>query len=222
VPPAVGRHALLYADGTALGQLPAEVAAAAAVRLASRRSGLVRPAGLEGPAWFVEVQHARPTLLIAGGGHIAVPLAQMAALLDFRVVVVDDRPSFANPARFPAADRVICGLFEPTLRQFPIDGDTHVVIITRGHRHDVECLLAVLDSPAAYIGMIGSRRRVRGVFELLERERGIEPARLRRVHSPIGLPIGAVTPAEIAVSILAEVIGVYRKPASLTHKPQAV
>jgi len=211
LPPALGRHVLLYADGDASGELPGGVAAAAVERLASRRSGLVRPAGIEGPAWFVEVQRARPTLLIAGGGHIAVPLAQMAALLDFRVVVLDDRPSFANQARFPMADQVICGLFEPTLRQFPIDGDTYVVIITRGHQHDVECLLAVLDTPAAYIGMIGSRRRVRGVFELLERERGIEPARLRRVRSPIGLAIGAVTPAEIAVSILAEVVAVYRR-----------
>ena len=211
LPPAASRHVLLYEDGTIIGQLPAEGAITGARLLAARRSGSLPPASAEGTAWFVEVQQARPTLLIAGGGHIALPLVQMGALLDFRVVVLDDRPSFANRARFPLADRVICGLFEPTLRQFPVDRDTYVVIVTRGHQHDVECLLAVLDSPAAYIGMIGSRRRVRGVFDLLEHERGIDPARLRRVHSPIGLTIGARTPAEIAVSILAEVIGVYRK-----------
>jgi len=214
LPPAEPCHLLIAEGETPADDLPAEVVAAAGERLAARQSGLF------GREWFIEVHQARPTLLIAGGGHIALPLAQMAALCEFRVVVLDDRPSYANAARFPMADQCLCELFEPALRRFPIDRDTYIVIITRGHQHDVECLRAVLESPAAYIGMIGSRRRIRGVFELLEREEGIAPALLGRVHAPIGLPIAAHTPAEIAVSILAEVINVRRggRAASLSER----
>ena len=121
-----------------------------------------------------------------------------------------DRPSFVNAARFPEADALIVDHFEKALHEFPIDADTYIVLITRGHQHDVTSLMAVIDSPASYIGMIGSRRRIKGVFELLEREEGIDPGKLKQVYSPIGLEIGAVTPAEIAVAILAEIINVYR------------
>ncbi len=200
LPPAEPQRVLMEEEGDAPAHWPAALVEAARERLAQRQSGII------GAEWFLEIQPARPTLLIAGGGHIALPLAQMGAQLDFRVVVVDDRPSFANTARFPMAEPVICQLFEPALRGFPIDRDTYIVIITRGHQHDVECLLAVIESPAAYIGMIGSRRRIKGVFELLTREEGIAPERLARVCSPIGLDIGARTPAEIAVAILAEII----------------
>ncbi len=159
---------------------------------------------------FVEVHRPPPTLLIVGAGHIAVPLAQMGKLLDFEVVVLDDRASLANKERFPPADRVIAAHFEETLRHFPIDENTYVVLITRGHQHDVTCLLEILDSPAAYIGMIGSRRRVAAVFQLLEEERGLPGQKLQRVYAPIGLDIGAETPAEIAVSIIAEVVKIMR------------
>lgn len=163
---------------------------------------------------FVEVHRLPPTLLIVGAGHIAVPLAQMGKLLDFEVIVLDDRASFANKERFPQADRVIVANFEETLRHFPIDGNTYVVLITRGHRHDVTCLLEIIDSPAAYIGMIGSRRRVAAVFQLLEEEQDLSRQKLRRVYAPIGLDIGAETPAEIAVSIIAEVVKMLRNGAA--------
>jgi len=158
---------------------------------------------------FLEVHRPPPTLLIAGAGHIALPLAQMGALLDFNVVVIDDRPTFANTERFRQADQVIAGDFEKTLREFPIDKESYIVIITRGHQHDMECLRQVIYSPAAYIGMIGSRRRVKGVFKLLKEE-GYSEESIARIHAPIGLDIGAKTPAEIALAIMGEIIRVQR------------
>lgn len=159
---------------------------------------------------FVEVQARPPTLIIVGAGHVALPLAQLGKMIDFDVVVLDDRPQFANAQRFPMADRVLAQPFEETLNRWPIDANTFIVLVTRGHTHDVACLLEVLDSPAAYIGMIGSKRRVRAVFELLEKERGLAPEKFSRVYSPIGLDIGAESPAEIAIAIIAEIINVYR------------
>ena len=206
LPPASTAHVLLSSSAGASGDAPADVIEPARALLAQRRCGIVTaPAG----EWFVEVSRATPKLVIVGAGHIAAPLAQMAGVLGWRVVVIDDRPSFANAQRFPTAE-IRCGSYDVTLRQMPIDADTYIVIVTRGHQHDVESLLAVLDSPAAYIGMIGSRRRVNGVFDLLEHDEGIAPSKLARVHAPIGLDIEAVTPAEIAVSILAEIVKVYR------------
>ena len=159
---------------------------------------------------FVEVQRRAPELLIVGAGHIAMPLAQIAGLCDFSVTVLDDRPSFANQARFPTARQVIAAPLRETVRDLPMDADTFIVLVTRGHSHDVECLLEVLDRPVAYIGMIGSQRRVDAVFELLETEMGIDPAKFDRVYAPIGIAIGARTPAEIAVCITAEMINVLR------------
>jgi xanthine dehydrogenase accessory factor len=149
-------------------------------------------------------------LLIVGAGHIALPLAQLGKMCDFDIVVLDDRASFANKERFPMADQVIAAPFEVALRDFPLDEDTYIVLVTRGHQHDVSSLLEVLDRPAAYIGMIGSWRRVHAVFQLLEEEKDIPRERFARVHSPIGLDIGSETPAEIAVSIMAEIITVRR------------
>lgn len=155
---------------------------------------------------FVDVQERLPTLLIVGAGHIAAPLAKLGKLLDFYVTVLDDRPAFANRTRFPEADQIIVDYFESGLNAFPIDSSTYIVLVTRGHQYDIDCLLQVLDSPAKYIGMVGSQRRIRGVFELLSKERGIPAEKLDRVCSPIGLDIGAETPAEIAVAIMAEIV----------------
>jgi len=210
LPPDTVQHVVLGSDETSIGQMPGEIADRAATMLAERRTGLLVSKTEGEPDWFLEVQRTPPTLLIAGAGHIAVPLAKMAAMLDFSVAVLDDRPSFVNSTRFPDADRLIVDHFEKALREFPIDSDTYIVLITRGHQHDVPSLLSVIDSPAAYIGMIGSRRRIQGVFELLEREEGVDPEKLKGIYSPIGLEIGAITPAEIALSILGEVINVYR------------
>ena len=149
-------------------------------------------------------------MIIVGAGHIAAPLHHLAALCDFRVTIIDDRPDFANRQRFPQAQTVIAADIRQTVREMAMDEDTYVVLVTRGHSLDVACLLEILDRPLAYIGMIGSQRRVRAVFDLLEREQGIPRAQLARVYTPIGLPIAAQTPAEIAVSIMAEVINILR------------
>ena len=148
----------------------------------------------------------RPRLIILGGGHIALALSQMARACDFSILVFDDRPMFANAARFPAADEVVCDDFSRLFERIGIRSTDYVVIVTRGHKHDQECIEGVLkgDSPA-YTGMIGSRRRIAIVMKQLA-DAGYPKERLDAVHSPIGLRIGAVTPAEISVSILAEII----------------
>ncbi|WP_018306517.1 XdhC family protein [Desulfitobacterium hafniense] len=149
-------------------------------------------------------------LLILGGGHIAVPLAEMGKLLEFQVSVVDDRPSFANSARFRQVNQVLCQNFETAIQKFAFDANTYIIIVTRGHRHDNTCLQEVLKkTKPAYIGMIGSRRKVAALFEDLL-EAGFSEEELKSVHAPIGLDIGAQTPAEISVSIMAEITMVRR------------
>ena len=145
-------------------------------------------------------------LIILGGGHIARPLCAMGALLDFSVTVVDDRPDFANRERFPQAAEVICDSFAHAIDVLDIRPTDYVCIITRGHRWDGQCLRQILSGVMpSYLGMIGSRRRVTAQLQLLAEE-GFEADLLRRVHTPIGLKIGAITPAEIAVSICAQLV----------------
>lgn len=149
-------------------------------------------------------------MLVLGGGHIALPLVEFASKIGFSVTVVDDRPDFANARRFPSASGVICEAFEKAIAEFRVTPNDYVVIITRGHRYDQTCLEKLLDGTEPfYTGMIGSHRRVGAVKELLLAQ-GCDKERLGRVHSPIGLSIGAVTPEEISISILAEVIAYKR------------
>lgn len=150
-----------------------------------------------------------PRLIIAGAGHIAQPTHWFAARLGFAVTVIDDRPDFANRERFPHAAQVICDDFGPGLAQAGVDDDCAVVVITRGHRHDLEVLAALFHVRPWYLGMIGSRRRVLTVLEQLK-ERGAPQDFLDRIYAPIGLDIGAETPEEIALAIVAEIICVMR------------
>jgi len=151
-------------------------------------------------------------LIVLGAGHIAVPVCEFGAKLGFSVTVCDDRPSFANTQRFPLAKAVICDSFPHAIESLGITGYDYVVIITRGHRYDADCLRKLLPGAApAYLGLIGSRRRVKGLFEMLCEE-GYSPAAMNRICTPIGLDIGAVTPEEIALSILAEIVAYKRKP----------
>ncbi len=145
-------------------------------------------------------------LIILGGGHIAIPLVEFAAKTGFQVVLVDDRLSFANTQRFPLAKQVICDNFEHAISDLKLKESDYVVIITRGHRYDSTCLKNICQGEEpSYVGMIGSKRRTAIVKETLEKE-GCDRDRLNRVHTPIGLSIGAITPEEIAISILAELI----------------
>jgi xanthine dehydrogenase accessory factor len=158
---------------------------------------------------LIEVVEAPATLLVVGAGHIGRSLAKVGAEAGFSVVVLDDRPDYASPDLIPEADRVICADFEETLRAFPISASTYIVMVTRGHKQDELSLRATIASPAAYVGMIGSRRRTAAVLHHLGDE-GVPKTALDRVHTPIGLDIGAETPGEIAVSIVAELIMVRR------------
>lgn len=156
---------------------------------------------------YVERVAAPRELIIVGAGHIAQPLSRIGRLLGFWVVVIDDRPDFARRERFPDADRVVVADFADPFAEVPIGSRSHVVLVTRGHRYDYDCARALARAGAepAYLGMIGSRRRVRAAFEQLAEE-GFSRDWLARIHAPIGLDIGAETPAEIAVAIGAEMI----------------
>lgn len=220
----VGAKLLVRPDGSRLGSLGGgaleeAVAAEALAALTERPCEGVRTscyhadgrrlhslrAGPDEYRVMIEVSEPAATLLVVGGGHIGQALAALGVLTGFSVVVLDDRPEFASPERFPGAERVICGDFEEELRRFPITPSTYVVVVTRGHREDEASLRQVLTSPAAYVGMIGSRRRSAAVLRHLA-EQGYPREALERVHTPIGLDIGAETPEEIAVSIMAEII----------------
>ncbi len=222
----LGAKMLLRADGSALGSLdggPLDAAIRGEALEIFRRRGVqtlyfapdgrlaTRQEVAAGRGYQVMVEcHERPArLLIVGGGHIGKALAAIGSLCGFVVEVVDDRPEYANAGRFPEARRVTCGRFEEVLADYPIDDATYVVCVTRGHRHDEISLRQVIRKPAAYIGMIGSRRRVGAVLQHLLEE-GAPAEAVARVHTPIGLDIGAETPEEIAVSIMAEIIQVRR------------
>jgi xanthine dehydrogenase accessory factor len=158
--------------------------------------------------YFVEPTVLPGTVFLFGAGHVSRPVAKLASLVDFRTVVVDDRQEFANSERFPSAEQIkVTASFHQSFEGLEIDRDSYVVILTRGHLHDKTVLEQALRSDAGYIGMIGSRRKRDLIFqELLTK--GLCQADLERVHAPIGLAIGAETPEEIAVSIVAELIQV--------------
>lgn len=210
VPP--GRKVIVVGDGRAEGELGDPEADRALHRLAlealrrrHRETVELRP----GLRVFLDVLAAEAELLVCGAGHIAVPLAEFARRVGFSVTVLDDRPDFARADRFPGCT-VLAEDFVTALRRLPLGPNTSVVVITRGHEHDAECLAEVLPKPTAYVGLIGSRRRVRFVLEMLERE-GVPGPRLREVFSPIGVPLGAESPEEISLSIAAELVCVRRK-----------
>ncbi len=154
---------------------------------------------------LIEPVAANPVLYVFGGGHLASEIVPLSTRVGFRVVVVDDRPDFADPARFPGAREVRQASFENVIEQFPVNQASYLVIVTRGHTHDKTVLAQALRTEAKYIGMIGSSRKIRIIYDRLLEE-GFEDTQIDRVHAPIGLDIGAETPEEIAVSIVAELI----------------
>jgi xanthine dehydrogenase accessory factor len=154
---------------------------------------------------FIEPILTPPTLYIFGGGHIALALTKMGKLCGFKIAVIDDRAEFAQAERFPQAEVVLAEDFTKSFARLKIDKSSYIVIVTHGHQHDEVVLEWAVGTPAKYIGMIGSRTKNETIYSHL-RARGISKEQLDRVHAPIGLEIGAQTPEEIAVSILAEVI----------------
>lgn len=205
-PPAEGRNilptpAMTQIAERAAGGLPAllEIGAEGSVKRVTR----IEPRG--NPLWFLDPIVGAQRLIIAGAGHIARPLAALGSMLGFHVTVIDDRSSFANRDRFRDADKIVVRPFGAALELLDLDRHSYVVSVTRGHAFDEETVRTALKTECGFVGMIGSRRRVRAMLERLEKQ-GIARERLEEVHAPLGLSIGAETAEEIAVSIMAEII----------------
>ena len=159
----------------------------------------------EGAEYFIEAYTTPPQLVICGGGHVSRALASHAKPLGFRLFITDDREEFANSQRFPEADMVVAKKPEDALEELPINANTFIVVATRGHRFDNVALAAAADTPARYVGLMGSKRKTILIYEDLVRM-GISEDRLREIRSPIGLDIHARTPEEIAISIIGEIL----------------
>ena len=162
---------------------------------------------------FVEAVIPQPRAFIFGAGHISKSLSKVAKLAGFETVIIDNREAFANRERFPESDEVFSDEYEEVFPKLSINSTSYIVIVTRGHRDDMRVLRWALDTQAKYIAMIGSKRKTISVVHELERE-GIARAAFERIFAPMGLEIGAVTPEEIAVSVVAEMIAVRRAPAT--------
>jgi xanthine dehydrogenase accessory factor len=225
-PQKAGARMLVRADGSQVGTIgggcvEAEMTRRARQVLASRKPQLAgydltpEQAGEDGLVCggrmqvFIEPIEGQPTLCLFGAGHVAQPLAHLAHLAGFRVEVLDDRPRFASPQRFPEAERVVVDDFTAGAAQLTLGPNTYAVVVTRGHKGDAEALRAVLGRGLRYVGLLGSRPKMVHVFQALV-EQGLPLEELEHVHTPVGLDIGALTPEEIAVSILAEMIAVRR------------
>ena len=158
---------------------------------------------------FIEGYTTPPTLVLMGGGHVGKATSLIAKNLDFRIYVVDDRSEFANMDRFPEAEATIVADYDKGLSQIPINANTYIVVATRGHRQDDFALESAIRTKASYIGLLGSKRKTLMIYKRLLKI-GCPPERLRDVRAPVGLDIGALTPAEIAVSIMSEITMIRR------------
>ena len=159
----------------------------------------------------MEHKNALREAVIFGGGHVSLATAKLLKFIGFRVTVADDRREFANAERFNMADRVICVPFEKAI-EYEYPENAAFIIMTRGHENDYLCLKALLNKKSAYIGMIGSKRKTEAIFDILLKE-GFAEEKLKQIHAPIGLAIGAKTPEEIAVSVAAQLLslGIYSR-----------
>ena len=205
----MGAKILLREDGSTRGSLGDPELDGLALDAARRVADLgtneyvTSPSGVE---FFVEGFTTPPTLVLMGGGHVSKATYALAQLLGYRVYVVDDRPQFANSERFPeAADTIVVPDYTRGLDQVPVNANTFIVIATRGHWFDDLALEAAVRTPAKYVGLLGSRRKTVLIYQRLLQQ-GVAPERLRAVRAPIGLAIGALTPEELAVSIMSEII----------------
>lgn len=222
-PQRVGAKMLVFEDGRTVGTIGGgcyenDAAGKAREAIRARRAQLVRYSLSDDLAAesglicggqmevYIEPIEPAPDLYLVGAGHISVEVARLAQAVGFRVHVLDDREKYANAGRFPAADVVVADI-AGWLEQARIPASAFVVVVTRGHRGDHEAMRQLVGKPMRYLGLIGSRAKVLRIFEALQQE-GVPAEQLARIHAPIGLDIGAVTPAEIAVSIAAELVAV--------------
>lgn len=162
---------------------------------------------------FVEPVIPAPRAFIFGGGHVSKSLSKVAQIAGFETVIIDDREAFANKERFPEADEIYSGDYEDVFPKLIIHSSSYIVIVTRGHRDDMRVLRWAVGTQAKYICMIGSKRKTISVVHTLEQE-GFKREQFERIFAPMGLEIGASTPEEIAVSVVAEMIAVRRAPSS--------
>ena len=214
VPPAgsdgthVGAKMLVREDGSSKGSLGLAALDEEARRRArdlmamGKTDYVTSPTGAE---YFIEAYTTPPTLVLAGGGHVSRAIASIAKTVGFRLFVVDDRPEFASKERFPEAEELRVGEYATTIKDLPVNPNTFIIIATRGHRYDDSALAAALETPASYVGLLGSKRKTILIYEELLK-RGFTAERLKQVHAPIGLDISGRTPEEIAISIMAEVL----------------
>jgi xanthine dehydrogenase accessory factor len=165
---------------------------------------------------FVEPILPQPVVYLFGGGHISTAVAKAAQAAGFGVGVVDDREAFANAQRFPMAQEIFTS-YDEAFEKLKPNGSSYVVIVTRGHKEDMRVLAWAVRTPARYVGMIGSKRKVLSVYEALEKE-GYRREEFERVYAPMGLEIGALSPEEIALSIVAELVAVRRNAGGAAHK----
>jgi len=204
----VGSKILIRENGTTSGSLGSETLDADATKRARQLMALGKQEYIEtesGNAYFLEAYTTPPWMIIAGGGHVGKAIVPIAKSVGYGVTVIDDRPEFSNPERFPEADEAITEDFVSALQRLPINANTFIVIATRGHRYDDVALEAAARTKASYVALLGSRRKTILIYEALL-ERGVPIDRLREVRAPSGLNIAARTPEEIAISIVAETL----------------
>jgi xanthine dehydrogenase accessory factor len=214
-PLTAGDHWLFDESGQMLASRNSNAAPAQVTASLRELTSRPRPYVTNGVSYLPHLSRCR--LIVIGAGHVGQKVAQLAHDVDFDVWVVDDREEYCNTERFPQAKRLIVAPFETSLSALNIDSDTYCLIVTRGHNHDEEALAYIAESPARYIGLIGSKRKIKLIFaDLLKK--GISAEALRRVFAPLGFDIGSQTVPEIAISILAELIA-HR---NLGHVPEGV
>jgi xanthine dehydrogenase accessory factor len=207
-----GAKLLLRMDGSTQGTLGDPDLDAKAIAVAQRVAEVGNVETLvadDGTEVFVEGFTTPPTLVMVGGGHVGKATADLANMLGYRVLVVDDRPEFANAERFPYADQIVVSTYDRWTEHVSINVNSFIVAATRGHRYDDMALESALTTPARYIGLLGSRRKTMMIYRRLIQQ-GTSTERLRQVHAPIGLDIGGLSPEELAVSIMSEIIMVRR------------
>jgi xanthine dehydrogenase accessory factor len=226
-PRKAGAKMLVYEDGTIVGTIgggcvEAEMARRAREAVATGRAELASfdltpdQAGDDGLVCggrvqvFIEPVETTPTLCLFGAGHVSQALARMAALAGFRIEVADDRAKFANADRFPEADRIVVAPMERAASEMTVGRETYVLVLTRGHGGDTEVLASVLGRGVRFVGLLGSAAKLVHVAAALT-ALGVPREEIGRIHCPVGLAIGAQTPEEIAVSILAELVAVRRR-----------
>ena len=208
----LGNKVMLRDDGTVVGSLGSQMADKLAIESIRKIMDLGNNTHLiidDNTEIFVEGFTTPPTVVIMGGGHVGKATYDLASTLGFRTFVVDDRAEFANTTRFPMAEGTIVSDFSTGLNEIPINTNTYIVIATRGHHHDDIALESAINKDAIYVGLMGSKRKTILIYKRLL-NKGYSSEKLRTIYAPIGLDLGAITPEEIAVSIISEIIMIRR------------